>query len=88
MKGPVSSTAASQRIFLQAGAFSSNKSAEGLRKKLQEELGNNVRVTSTAGANGEVFRVQVGPLTSADSVAPVTAQMQKLGISDPVMVVD
>ena len=85
---PVSSTAPSQRIFLQAGAFSNNTAADSLRDQLQQELGSNVRVTSTAGANGNIFRVQVGPLTSAQSVAPVTAQMQKLGISDPIIVVD
>jgi len=87
-EGPAGSTANGQQIYVQAGAFSSNTAADGLRTQLQQEFGNQVRVTSSAGANGKVFRVQVGPLTSANSVAPVTAQMQKLGINDPIMIVD
>jgi cell division protein FtsN len=87
-EAPTSYSAQGQQIFVQAGAFSSNEAAENLRQQLQTELGSDVRVTSSNGTNGKVFRVQVGPLNSANSVAPVTAQMQKLGISDPIMVVD
>ncbi len=82
------STPATPRIFLQAGAFSSNANAERLRDRLKQGLARDVRVIPGLATNGSVHRVQVGPLASVEIADEVTAQLHELGVTQPLVVID
>ena len=89
---PVAATteavAGNPRIFLQAGAFSSDSNAERLRQKLEHGLSRPVRVVAESTGNGRVHRVQVGPLASVEIADQVATSMHGFGISEPLVVVD
>jgi rare lipoprotein A len=81
-------TPAAPRIFLQAGAFSSNDNAERLRDRLKQGLAREVRVIPAMATTGSVLRVQVGPLASVEIADEVTAQLHELGVAQPLVVID
>lgn len=85
---PVKAVTGHPQIFLQAGAFSSNTNAERLRRKLEQGLARSVRVVAVNTANGQVHRVQVGPLASVEIADQVSDSMHGLGISAPLVIVD
>jgi rare lipoprotein A len=76
------------KIYVQAGAFSSGNNAERLRRQLQQSLAREVRVIPAATGTGSVHRVQVGPLTSVELADQVSAQMHRLGVNKPLVVID
>ncbi len=76
------------RIYLQAGAFSSDANARRLRTRLEQALSRQVRVIAAATAAGAMHRVQVGPLNSVEVADQVTLQMHQLGIAEPLVVID
>jgi rare lipoprotein A len=76
------------RIYLQAGAFSSGDNAERLRRQLQQSLAREVRVIPATTGEGPVHRVQVGPLTSVELADQLSAQMHRLGVDKPLVVID
>lgn len=76
------------KIYLQAGAFSSGNNAERLRRQLQQSLAHEVRVIPAATGTGSVHRVQVGPLRSVELADQVSAQMHRLGVNKPLVVID
>lgn len=85
---PRNTAAPAPRIWLQAGAFSSNDNAERLRNRLQRNLSTSVRITAADSAGGRVHRVQVGPLASVDSADRISQRLGELGIGSPIVVID
>lgn len=76
------------RIYLQAGAFSSNANAERLRSRLEKGLARSVRVVPALSTAGQVHRVQVGPLASVEIADEVSTQMHVYGVREPLVVID
>lgn len=85
---PAAAGAAAPRIYLQAGAFSDGGNAERLRLRLAQGLAQYVRVIPAAAGGGLVHRVQVGPLASVEVADQVSSQMSRLGIAEPLVVID
>ncbi len=81
---PAAQATPAPRIFLQAGAFSSNFNAERLRSRLENGLSRSVRIA----ASGTVHRVQVGPLASVEIADQVAAELAGLGVAEPLVVID
>jgi len=78
----------SPRIYLQAGAFSNAYNAQRLRDRLARDLARQVRVIPAESGGGPVHRVQVGPLASVEIADQVTDQMHRLGVTEPLVVID
>jgi len=76
------------QIYLQAGAFSDGSNAERLRLRLAQGLAQAVRVVPAPAADGQLHRVQVGPLASVEIADQVSAQMHRFGVSRPLVVID
>lgn len=76
------------RIYLQAGAFSSSGNAERLRRQLEQGLARSVRVIPATIGSDAMHRVQVGPLASVDIADQVSTQLHRLGIAEPLVVID
>jgi rare lipoprotein A len=76
------------RIFLQAGAFSSDGNARRLQQRLADGLARPVRVVSAQTASGKVHRVQVGPLASVDIADQVSNHLHGYGIREPLVIID
>ncbi len=74
--------AAGSPIFLQIAALGSADSAQALQARLQNELSHPVRVATSTG----VYRVQVGPLASADQVEPVRGELRRAGFEQSFVV--
>ncbi len=85
---PADATASSQGFFLQAGAFASEHNARQLQTRLSRDLERSVRVTPARAAAGPVYRVQVGPLNSIRHVDTLAAELERLGVSNPRVVID
>jgi rare lipoprotein A len=76
------------RIFLQAGAFGDDGNAERLRSRLSTELSRSVRIVTTDSNGTLIHRVQVGPLASVEIADGVTDTLHKLGVAEPLVVID
>ncbi|WP_334223807.1 septal ring lytic transglycosylase RlpA family protein [Thiosocius teredinicola] len=85
---PPEQVAKAPRIYLQAGAFSSSHNAEQLRQRLQNGLARTVRVSPTVTADGQMHRVQVGPLASVETADQVSAQMHQFGVAEPIVIIE
>lgn len=86
--GAATGVAPAPRIFLQAGAFGNSDNADRMRRRLEQGLTRSVRVVPIAAASGPVHRVQVGPLASVEIADQVADQMHRLGVSEPMVVID
>jgi rare lipoprotein A len=73
------------RVYLQAGAFSSETNARRLQHRLSRQLEQPVRVTANAPG---VYRVQIGPLPTAGELDAVAERLAGLGIRDSHVVID
>lgn len=81
-------TTAAPRIYLQAGAFSSDGNARRLQQRLAGGLQRPVRVITAQTGSGTVHRVQVGPLASVELADQVSLNLHDYGIREPLVVVD
>jgi rare lipoprotein A len=68
-------------LYLQVGAFSSRENAERLQSKIQAEDIGAVRIVAAQGDTGNLYKVQVGPLSGAAEAARVATTLKPLGIS-------
>lgn len=82
------STAHNPRIYLQAGSFVRQDNAVRLRAQLERHLGRAVRIDQANSDNGQVYRVQVGPLPSVEIADDVTVSLHAQGITEPLVVID
>jgi rare lipoprotein A len=71
-----------QRLFVQAGAFSDAKNADGLVEKLRASGLANVTVASRPDGQPPLYRVRLGPVGSVREFDSLVARLNALGIRD------
>lgn len=69
-------------IYLQIAALGSADNAQALKARLDNELSHPVRVADSAG----MYRVQVGPLSSAAQVEPARDELRRAGFDQAFIV--
>ena len=82
----ISETAASERYFLQVGAFKNLASANNLRADLVSKTGRGVLVKPNE--QQDIYRVQLGPLTSLSQVEQVSQELKALNIEQPRLITE
>jgi peptidoglycan lytic transglycosylase len=76
------------RIYLQAGAFSSLENAQRLETRLRGANIEPVRIEQVAGQTGTLFRVRVGPISDSANADRYLRNIVRLGLPVPRTVVD
>lgn len=66
------------QYFLQAGAFSERNNAERLKERLHQARFNGVRIDNAG--DGDLYRVQLGPVTSVEAVDELSRELEDYGI--------
>lgn len=74
--------AATENLYLQVGAFSSQENAERLRDEILLQQIAGVRIVETTGTAGTFYRVQVGPLSDTGEAERIAGALKPLGISE------
>jgi rare lipoprotein A len=77
-----------ERIYLQAGAFSSRSNAARLEQQLREASIEPVRIDPVTAAGGTLYRVRVGPIPDEVSADRFQHQLIRLGVPAVHTVVD
>ena len=75
-------------LFIQVGAFSKRYNAERLAERLTNSLNRSIRIKQAYNGEGEVFRVQVGPLASVALADTLTQQLAQLGLHGLHVIID
>lgn len=75
-------------IFVQVGAFSSRHNADRLRSQLTQSLNRTIRIQESLNQGRQVFRVQVGPLTTIAQVDTLTLALDRLGIKESRIIIE
>jgi len=75
-------------LYLQVGAFSTEHSADQLKAKLQHEIGDAVLIVPIQKANGNLYRVRVGPLANVEYGDSLASRLLDLGYNDSHIVVE
>ncbi|NOQ81263.1 MAG: septal ring lytic transglycosylase RlpA family protein [Methylophaga sp.] len=75
-------------LYLQVGAFSTEHSAEQLRTKLQQQIGDAVLIIPLNKPNGSLYRVRVGPLANVEYGDTLASRLLDLGYNDSHIVVE
>jgi len=73
---------ASETLYLQVGAFSSQDNAERLRHEIQSQAIGNVRIVEADTGTGRLYKVQVGPLEGTQEADQTARALQSLGIRE------
>jgi rare lipoprotein A len=71
-------------LFIQVGAFASKSNAEQLSYRLSNSLRRPVRIQQA----GNIFRVQIGPLSGVEQVDEVSLHLPALGIQTTHVVIE
>jgi rare lipoprotein A len=74
-------------LFLQVGAFGNAGNADRMKQQLEEQLQVSVLIEESAGSTAPLYRVQVGPIASVELADHLTQRLDRLGISDPQVVI-
>lgn len=74
-------------MFLQAGAFSDRANAIRLRKKLENDLTQRIRI-QTADGGHRLYRVQIGPLNTVAQIDKIAERLANLGIAETHVIID
>ncbi|MFW5450382.1 MAG: septal ring lytic transglycosylase RlpA family protein [Methylophagaceae bacterium] len=75
-------------LYLQVGAFSTSASAEQLKLKLQQQIGDAVLIVPFKKPQGVLYRVRVGPLANVEYGDTLASQLVELGFNDAHIVVE
>ncbi len=81
-------TASSASMYLQVGAFRSAHSADQLKQKIQQQIGDAVLIMPLAKPEGSVYRVRIGPLVSVEYADKLAGQLDELGFNDAHVVIE
>lgn len=73
---------ADARLFLQAGAFSSQENAKRLQQQIMDGKLGSVRVVEAATDRGTFYKVQIGPLADISEASRIAEQLRPLGIHE------
>ena len=69
-------------MYLQVGAFGSRMNAEQLRRRLVDNIAEQVQVRMATGNKAPLYKVHVGPLKSRSSASDVSQRLASLGLKD------
>lgn len=83
---PVSTPSTS--MYLQVGAFRSAHSAEQLKQKIQNQIGDAVLIMPLEKPESSIYRVRVGPLVSVEYADKLAAELVDLGFNDAHVVIE
>ena len=75
-------------MYLQVGAFSTVNRAEQLKSKIQQQIGDAVRIVPFLKPEGNVYRVRVGPLASVEYGDSLASRLLELGFADAHIVIE
>ena len=79
---------ATERLFVQVGAFAQRDNAQKLVARLRSNgFGNSFIVTERDGSR-TLHRVRLGPLGSAQEFDELSSRLRKLGVGDSRLVVE
>ena len=67
-------------MYLQVGAFGNRLNAEQLRKRLVDNLAEQVQVRAADGKKSQLYKVRVGPLDSRTEAKDLSQQLASLGL--------
>jgi rare lipoprotein A len=84
----VSLASESNRFFVQLGAFAQRDNAVQLASSLPAELVVPVRISTTTGSSGELYRVRVGPFDQRNRVETAADSLRSQGFADLQIVVE
>lgn len=70
-------------LYVQAGAFRSLANAEYLTLRLRNHVGITAGLSEVSQANGNLFRVRIGPIESVSEAERLAAKLAAAGVSDP-----
>lgn len=71
-------------MYLQVGAFSTSSNAQQFKNKVQQQIDDEVRVTS----DGKLYRVRIGPLTDVEQGDSLASRLLDLGFNGAHLVVE
>lgn len=73
-----------QTLYLQIGAFGDPSNAERLRQRLTSQLADNeIRILQPMPAGEKLYRVRIGPLSSAQDAERISRRIARLGVGMP-----
>lgn len=75
-------------LYLQVGAFSASASAEKLRLKVQQQIGDAVLIVPFENSEGYLYKVRVGPLANVEYGDSLASRLVELGFNDVHIVVE
>lgn len=75
-------------MYLQVGAFGSRTNAEQLRRRLVDNIAEQVQVRTASGKKATLYKVRVGPLESRTSAKGVSQRLASLGLKSAHIVVE
>ncbi len=75
-------------LYLQVGAFKSSTSAEQLKTKLQQQIGDAILIVPSKQAEDRWYRVRVGPLENVEYGDTLASRLVDLGFNDTHIVVE
>jgi len=81
-------TSGSVGMYLQVGAFSTENRAEQLKTKVQQQIGDAVRIVPFVKPGGNIYRVRIGPLASVEYGDSLATRLVELGFSDAHIVIE
>jgi len=79
---------AAPSLFVQVGAFTELRNAEQLRAELLLRQLGDIHIAPEAGADDPLYRVRIGPLSSASDADSTAQRLQALGMRDVRVVVE
>jgi rare lipoprotein A len=82
---PVTSPAS---MYLQVGAFRSAYSADQLKQKIQNQIGDAVLIMPLDKPEGSIYRVRIGPLVSVEYADKLAGDLVGLGFNDAHVVIE
>ncbi len=75
-------------MYLQVGAFSTLATAEQLKLKLQQQIGDAILISPLTKPSGNLYRVRVGPLASVEYGDSLASRLLDLGFGNTHIVVE
>jgi rare lipoprotein A len=73
---------ANNPIYLQVGAFNQKSNADRVRERIAVNAREAARITTASSTNGQLYRVQVGPLFDVERIDLAVERLSKIGITE------
>ncbi len=74
-------------LFIQVGAFSEQGNASKLQKQLENLTQQAVSISTAAGSQQTIYKVQVGPLATVAVADKVVNEIEQAGLGTPITIV-